>query len=65
MDDTTQSSSISVSIFNGENYDFWSVKMETFFLSQELWDIVEEGFTVPVDTSPLNVAQEKELKKNK
>lgn len=28
-------------------------------------DIVEEGFTVPTNTSALNAAQEKELKKNK
>ncbi|XP_058732707.1 uncharacterized protein LOC131604272 [Vicia villosa] len=65
MDNTTQSSSISVPIFNGENYDFWRVKMETYFSSQDLWDIVEEGFTVPADTSTLNATQEKELKKNK
>ncbi|KHN23990.1 hypothetical protein glysoja_047761, partial [Glycine soja] len=62
---TTQSSTISVPIFNGENYDFWRVKMETYFSSQDLWDIVEEGFTIPADTSALNASQEKELKKNK
>ena len=54
MDNTTQSSTIFVPIFNGENYDFWRVKMETYFSSQDLWDIVEEGFTVPADTSVLN-----------
>ena len=65
MDNTTQSSTISVPIFNGENYDFWRVKIETYFSSQDLWDIVEEGFTIPADTSALNASQEKELKKNK
>lgn len=65
MDNTTQSSTIYVPIFNGENYDFWHVKMETYFSSQDLWDIVEEGFIVPTDTSALNASQEKELKKNK
>ena len=39
--------------------------METYFSSQDLWDIVEEGFIVPVDTSALSAAQERELKKNK
>ncbi|RZB68411.1 Retrovirus-related Pol polyprotein from transposon TNT 1-94 [Glycine soja] len=39
--------------------------METYFSSQDLWDIVEEGFTIPADTSALNASQEKELKKNK
>src|ERR1044072_4104398 len=64
MADTTQSS-LPVPIFNGENYDFWRVKIETYFTSLDLWDIVEEGFTVPADTSTLNATQEKELKKNK
>ena len=39
--------------------------METYSSSQDLWDIVEEGFTVPADTSALYASQEKELKKNK
>ena len=65
MDNTTQSSTIFVPIFNCENYDFWRVKMETYFSSQDLWDIVEEGFTVSMDTLALNASQEKKLKKNK
>ena len=39
--------------------------MKTFFRSQDLWDIIEEGFTIPEDTSTLIVAQKKELKENK
>ncbi|KAL5143888.1 hypothetical protein HKD37_09G026721 [Glycine soja] len=39
--------------------------METYFPSQDLWDIVEEDFIVPADTLALNASQEKELKKNK
>ena len=54
-----------VPIFNGENYDYWSIKMKTFFCSQDLWDIVEEGFTIPADSSTLTAAQRKELKENK
>ena len=50
-----------VPIFNGENYDYWSIKMKTFFCSQDLWDIVEEGFTIPTDNSTLTA----ELKENK
>ncbi|XP_059639810.1 uncharacterized protein LOC132282221 [Cornus florida] len=29
-------------IFDGENYDFWYVKMKTIFLSYDLWDYVED-----------------------
>ncbi|XP_047163745.1 uncharacterized protein LOC124833332 [Vigna umbellata] len=39
--------------------------MKTFFRSQYLWDIIEEGFTIPKDTSTLTIAQKKELKENK
>jgi len=39
--------------------------MKTFFRSQDLWDIIEEGFTIPEDTSTLTAAQKKELKENK
>ena len=39
--------------------------MKTFFGSQDLWDIVEEGFIAPTDTLTLTAAQKKELKENK
>jgi len=39
--------------------------MKTFFCSQDLWEIVDEGFTISADISTLNVAQKKELKENK
>lgn len=38
--------------------------MKTFFCSQDLWDVIEDGFTIPVDISTLTSAQ-KELKENK
>ena len=31
-------------IFNGEKYEWWSIKMKTLLRSQELWDLVEHGF---------------------
>ena len=27
--------------FNGTNYDFWAVKMETILIAFDLWDVVE------------------------
>ncbi|XP_020421368.1 uncharacterized protein LOC109949686 [Prunus persica] len=30
-------------IFNGENYDFWSIRMKTIFKSHGLWDLVIKG----------------------
>ncbi|KAI5327439.1 hypothetical protein L3X38_026835 [Prunus dulcis] len=29
--------------FNGSNYDYWSVKMETILIAYDLWDAVEIG----------------------
>lgn len=65
MANNIQPSSMIIPTFNGENYDFWSIKMKTFFCSQDLWEIVDEGFTIPTDISTLNAAQKKELKENK
>lgn len=36
-----------IPIFNGEKYEFWSIKMKTLFRSQELWDLVDTGFADP------------------
>ncbi|XP_074265187.1 uncharacterized protein LOC141587611 [Silene latifolia] len=36
-------------IFKGVNYQFWELKMKTLFRSQELWELVENGFE---DTKP-------------
>ncbi|XP_043700170.1 uncharacterized protein LOC122650864 [Telopea speciosissima] len=53
-----------VPIFAGENYDFWSIKMRTYFLSQDLWDIVNNGFSTPKATSTPSITQQEKLKKN-
>ncbi|KAI5313200.1 hypothetical protein L3X38_042374 [Prunus dulcis] len=29
--------------FDGANYDFWAVKMETILIAHDLWDVVEVG----------------------
>ncbi|KAM2961184.1 hypothetical protein FF1_030791 [Malus domestica] len=46
-------------IFNGENYEFWSIKMKTIFKSYGLWNLVEKGF----DESDLKKIDESEAKK--
>ncbi|KAL7092450.1 hypothetical protein ACP275_12G165300 [Erythranthe tilingii] len=38
-------------IFDGENYDFWSIKMKTLFLSLDLWDLIEKGLSPTERTS--------------
>ncbi|TXG50907.1 hypothetical protein EZV62_023431 [Acer yangbiense] len=36
--------SMSIPVLYGDNYDFWSIKMKTFFQSQDLWEIVQDGY---------------------
>ena len=36
-----------IPIFDGENYDYWCVQMRTLFISQNLWDIVQNGYEEP------------------
>ena len=30
--------------FNGKNYDYWAITMRALFASQDLWELVEDGF---------------------
>ena len=39
-----------VPIFEGVHYEYWSNQMETFFLSQNLWDVVEDGYVEPLES---------------
>lgn len=33
-----------IPIFSGENYEFWGIKMRTFFISQDLWKLVDNAY---------------------
>ena len=33
-----------VPIFDGEQYDYWRSQMQTFFISQDIWEVVEDGY---------------------
>ena len=51
-------------VFQGESYDFWSIKMRTYFCAQDLWDVVNKGYNIRTDISTLYIDQKKELKEN-
>ncbi|GKE45206.1 retrovirus-related pol polyprotein from transposon TNT 1-94, partial [Tanacetum coccineum] len=38
-----------IPIFKGDSYEFWSIKMKTLFISQELWEYVESGYAETSD----------------
>ncbi|KAM2770377.1 hypothetical protein PS2_013034 [Malus domestica] len=44
-------------IFNGENFDFWQIKMKTIFHSYELWNMVESGYRAPTKEEELREAE--------
>ncbi|KAL0283628.1 UNVERIFIED_CONTAM: hypothetical protein Sangu_2877900 [Sesamum angustifolium] len=56
---------ISVPIFSGQNYDYWAIKMKTYFQSQKLWEIVEEGVTLPEDSSTSSLVEKGKLENKK
>ena len=51
-----------VPVFNGENYGFWSIKMKTIFISQDLWDLVENGYTDAEKSSEVKELRKKDAK---
>ena len=55
-----------VPIFKGDNYQFWSIKMKTLFISYDLWDLVENGLP-EYDTQEgrVTAAQKNEMKENR
>ncbi|KAL0326307.1 UNVERIFIED_CONTAM: Retrovirus-related Pol polyprotein from transposon RE1 [Sesamum radiatum] len=56
---------ISVPIFSGQNYDYWAIKMKTYFQFQKLWEIVEEGVTLPEESSTSSSAEKGKLENKK
>lgn len=41
-------SNVKVPLFEGENYDFWTVKMETLFTSLDVLEFIQHGYEEPV-----------------
>lgn len=42
-------SSSRISIFNEKYFEYWSSQIEIIFISQDLWDTMEEGFEEPLE----------------
>ncbi|KAM2846400.1 hypothetical protein COP1_028736 [Malus domestica] len=45
-------------VFNGENYEFWRIRMITILKSYGLWELVENGFVPPDPKSEKAVVDE-------
>ena len=48
-------------VFTGSNYAIWSARMKLFLLAQglEIWQIVEDGYTIPSDLSTLGTVEKR------
>ena len=48
-------------VFTGSNYAIWSARMKLFLLAQglEVWQIVEDGYTIPSDLSTLSTIEKR------
>ncbi|CAN6711601.1 unnamed protein product [Malus baccata var. baccata] len=44
MKGSSSSSELKALVFDGENYDFWRIRMITIFKSYDLWDMVQHGY---------------------
>ena len=65
MEGEASFSHITLPIFDGENYDLWEVKMQSYMESLDLWDAVEEDYEIyPLPENP-TMAQIKNHKERK
>ena len=65
MEGEANFSHITLPIFDGENYDLWEVKMQSYMESLDLWDAVEEDYEIyPLPENP-TMAQIKNHKERK
>ncbi|XP_022945777.1 uncharacterized protein LOC111449922 [Cucurbita moschata] len=63
-------SAIAPPVFDGDNYQMWAVRMETYFEALDLWEAIEEDYEVPPLPANPTVAQiklqnEKKTRKSK
>lgn len=54
-----------IPIFTVENYDYWCVKMQTFFQSEGLWSFVKNGYEEPDPETPLSQGEKQKLEETK
>lgn len=65
MDAKTNFSSIVPPVFDGENYQNWAVRMETYLEALDIWEAVEEDYEIlPLPNNPM-MAQIKNHKDRK
>nr|KYP69944.1 hypothetical protein KK1_009151 [Cajanus cajan] len=54
-------SSVPLPVFTSENFDLWKLKLKAYFISQNMWDIVQSGYIKPNNTITLSKEEHKKL----
>ncbi|KAL5706857.1 hypothetical protein ACHQM5_024970 [Ranunculus cassubicifolius] len=50
--------------FDGENYDFWCVRMKTLFISRDLLEYVEDGYEETKDKEDMSIGDMAKMKEH-
>ncbi|XP_022727941.1 uncharacterized protein LOC111283641 [Durio zibethinus] len=58
-------SAIAPAMFDGDNYQIWAVRMETYLKALDLWEAVEEDYEIPALPNNPTMAQIKAQKEKK
>ncbi|KAL0325491.1 UNVERIFIED_CONTAM: hypothetical protein Sradi_5118400 [Sesamum radiatum] len=46
-----------IPFFDGEDYEYWKIKMRTFLKAEGLWTLVEKGFNEPENEAGMSDAK--------
>ena len=46
--------SLQTPILTQKNYEYWSTTMKDFFIGQDVWEIIHNGYAEPVDQTTYN-----------
>ena len=65
MERESSFSTVAPPVFDGDNYQMWVVRMETYLKALDLWEAIEEDYEVPPLLANPTVAQIKVHKHKK
>ncbi|XP_016507659.2 uncharacterized protein LOC107825324 [Nicotiana tabacum] len=65
METETSFFQIAPPVFDGENYQLWAVRMETYLEALDLWEVVEEDYEIPPLPNNTTMAQIKSHREKK
>lgn len=65
MENKASFSAVAPPVFNGENYQMWAVRKETYLEALDLWEAVEEDYEIPILPNNPTITQIKAQKERR